>query len=341
MLVRLTLFDPDSFVFPEVSRIDERTAQLLVFSEGGDETPARRASPETLNNVRRDGTAFDSVARCIALSVLDCPAEHLSDEDRSCALTMSLVNILKVSRSRVAMWFGDAKLSFQGLLPPPVDESFEAERDFRRESLLLLSQMIRSDEHRLRRIRGRDDRTLLLRTGGMELQSIMLQLIQTSTDRYETFCDRFGARARSLALPHRARSDEASLLRSEVDAVLRAGLDIGIRNERLRCLGYIAGMSKDLLCCIPAWARLERTLRRRNASWVPPDVRSSIISEMNAAIKRHRLKKYQSVVIKTYCDGCATQEIALLASAYYIRRIVSDAHNRELYEQTVSDARRC
>ncbi|KAK3243029.1 hypothetical protein CYMTET_47298 [Cymbomonas tetramitiformis] len=153
MLVSIVPFDTDSFVFPRMSRVDERSARLYVISEEGLEVPAVSASRETLDAVWCEGSRFEDLSRSFALMLLAYRIEDVADADRSCPLTMSLLERLDVVKRRFARWIESANLCFDGMLPRAFDETSETERDFRREVLLGISQLVRSDADRLRRFR--------------------------------------------------------------------------------------------------------------------------------------------------------------------------------------------
>ncbi|KAK3288682.1 hypothetical protein CYMTET_3900 [Cymbomonas tetramitiformis] len=336
MFVSIASFEPESFVFPRVSRVDEKTAQLYVISEGGREVPAVSASREMLNVAWCESARFEVVSRGLALLLLACRVEDVADNNRSCPETTGLFEKIDSVQKRFTRWIESAKLCFDGVLPCTVDETSEAECDFRREMCLMVSQLIRSDVGRVRRLRRCSIPEIRVKVSEPQLESIMRQLVGVSVNQYDRFRAHFDERVRSVEFANPLRSDRALLLRSEVDAVLRAALCFGARNERLRNIGQISGMSLELLRCFPAWSTIERQLRNATAECVPPDLKKHMISELNEAIKRYRLRRFRHLVIDVYRERCVTQEVALLASLYYCQKVVSSKSERALYDRTGS-----
>eukprot|EP00854_Cymbomonas_tetramitiformis_P000171 gene171-305_t len=334
-------FEPESFLFPSISRLDTKEMHVYVLSETQQEMPAteERLVRSMYRTRCAKSISFEHLIKWFAMLLIrviddDSSArghanakEEIGDEFPS-----SLADLKETISSANRFfdeWLTRPLLSFKGLLPEATSEDQPGTPEFRHELLMLILQMMRSDASRFYNTRRRSNSSTEVVATFAQIARLVRQVTGAAVTRYKLFRARYETLVTSASTTRMRRVNSNLRTRCETDAILRSALSLGHRYERLRQLSCVPGMHRNLLCCFPAWSTALTHVLKHRGTVIPAELRKKMIAELNRTVKMHRLKDFREQALNYYRENCATKDIALLASLYHCRRLLHFAAQKE------------
>ncbi|KAK3240224.1 hypothetical protein CYMTET_49928 [Cymbomonas tetramitiformis] len=330
-------FEPESFVFPRVARFspDTYTVEDDLEPDLAADLPAFTVSDDLFETPHSENH-FDSRYVFWFALLLVCLAE---DEDNTGATKTrhpvqkdselfdsanELRSLIDVATKKFNRWSAQPFVSSEKLFVCG-DEHRVKQSDFsnfRTQMLITHNYLMRKDARTLTdMLRRYQSPSTYYRATANEMRTVVKSLMRASWTRYSAFLRQYSRRVTELQKPELHDIDSFVLVRCEVDALLREVLSANYRNETFRCLSRVPGMTRDLLRCLPTWSKMHKMIRVDKVSAITPRMKTVLIKEMNATVKRHAVKKFKELVTLMR-HTCVTEEVALLTCMYFCKSLL-------------------